>query len=63
MSDADDARPRQKTGPKPRGGKTAGRMLRVRLNDDEWLELEIRRREAGCRNLSEYARLRMLGRR
>lgn len=55
-----DTKPRQRGG-QPRAGEPATRLLRVRVTADEWLELEIRRREHGCKSVSEYVRMTALG--
>lgn len=48
------------TGRPPRGKRAATKVLRVRLNDAEWLELEKRAAKAGL-GLSEYVRAKVLG--
>lgn len=41
--------------PPLRGKSSMGKMLRVRLTEDEWAELEARAAKAGV-NMSEYVR-------
>lgn len=44
----------------PRTGQPARRILKVRLDDDEWVRLHALAKAAGCKSVSDYVRQRCL---